>query len=137
MGLDFKLKFHTNEVVRAIESTATKRMLEAVNAVRGQTLDTLSGSRSGRTYRVPGSRRTYTASAPGEPPASRLGELRQSVKTALKTEGRKIIGMVGTDKEYGKVLEFGSKFMAARPWLRISFEKALPKVKSILSRKWL
>ena len=137
MGFDVKVKFHTKEVVRAIESTATKRVLEAVTAVRGQTLETLSGSRSGRTYRVPGSRRTYTASAPGQPPASRLGELRQSVKTALKTEGRKIIGMVGTDKEYGKILEFGSRFMAARPWLRPSFDKALPKVKAILSRKWL
>ena len=138
MGLDFKLKFHTKEVVAAIESTATQRVLEAVNVVRGQALETLSGSRSGRTYRVPGSRRTYTASAPGEPPASRLGELRQSVKIALKTAGRKIIGMVGTALEYGKVLEFGTRDgrIAPRPWLRISFEKAQPKVKAIFSRKW-
>lgn len=135
-GCDVKLKFNTKEVVKAIDDAASKKMAEAVQAVRTQTLETLSGSRSGRTYKVPGTSRTYTASAPGEPPAQRLGELRQSIKTAVEGEGRKVIGLVGTDKKHGKPLEFGTRNMAARPWLRPSFEKSLDKIKSILGRKW-
>lgn len=137
MGAEVRLKFNTREVMHSIEQTASKRMLEAVQAVRTQTLETLSGNRSGRTYRVPGTSRYYTASAPGQPPAQATGQLRQSVKTAIEGEGRKIIGMVGTDLPYGKMLEFGTRKMAARPWLRPSWEKSLDKIKSILSRKWL
>lgn len=137
MGAEVKLVFHTKEVVKSIEDTASKRMAEAVNEVRNTVLDTLSGSRSGRTYKVPGTGRTYTASAPGEPPAQRLGELRGSIKTSVGGEGRTVIGMVGTDKIQGKMLEFGTRNMAARPWLKVSFDKSLDKIKSILSRKWL
>lgn len=136
MGVEVRLTFHTKEVVKAIEDAASKKMAEATQAVRTQVLDTLSGSRSGRTYFVPGTRRTYTASAPGEPPATATAELRQSIKTSVGSEGRTVIGMVGTDKKQGKMTELGTRNMAPRPWLRISFEKALPKVKEILSRKW-
>lgn len=136
MGAEVKLVFHTKEVVKKIEDTAAKKMAEAVNVVRNTTLETLSGSRSGRTYKVPGTARTYTASSPGEPPAQRLGELRGSIKTSVGGEGRTVIGLVGTDKIQGKMTELGTRNMAPRPWLKVSFEKSLDKVKSILGRKW-
>lgn len=132
MGAKVTLKFNMPD----FDGEASKRMHEAVQAVRTQVLETLSGSRSGRIYYVPGTKRPYTASAPGEPPARRLAELAQSIKASVRGEDRKVIGEVGTDKKYGPMLEFGTKMMAARPWLKISFEKALPKVQSILSRKW-
>ena len=131
-----RLKFHTKQVTEKIEDTANQRMLEAVNVVRNQALETLSGTRSGRTYYVPGTRRSYTASAPGQPPAQATGELRQSVKTAVEVEEKRLIGLVGSDSKHAAPLEFGTVKMAARPWLRISFEKSLDKIKSILSRKW-
>ena len=136
MGTKVKVILHTKKAVKKIDDTASKRMAEAVNAVRNQVLSTLSGSRSGRTYYVPGTRRIYTASAPGEPPAQATGELRQNIKTSVGGEGRTVIGLVGTDKIQGKMTEFGTRNMAARPWLKISFEKARSKVKDILSRKW-
>ncbi len=137
MATKVKLVFHTKEVVKKIEDTAAKRMAEATQAVRTQVLETLSGSRSGRTYYVPGTRRTYTASAPGQPPATATAELRQNIETSVEGEDRTVIGIVGTDKIQGKMTEFGTRNMAPRPWLKISFEKALPKIKSILGRKWL
>lgn len=136
MGAEVKLKFHTHEVVKAMEDAAGKRMLEAVNEVRNTVLETLSGSRSGRTYYVPGTRKRYTASAPGQPPASATAELRQSIKTSVESDGKMIVGSVGTDTIQGLMTEFGTVKMAARPWLRISFEKSLDKVKSILGGKW-
>lgn len=137
MAVKVKLVFHTKEVVKSIENAASKRMAEAVNAVRNQTLETLTGPRSGRTYYVPDTKRTYTASAPGQPPAIATSDLFKSIETSVGSEDRTVIGHVGTDKIQGKMTEFGTRNMAPRPWLRISFEKALPKVKSILSRKWL
>lgn len=136
MGIETKLVFHTREVTKAIDDAASKKMAEATQVVRTQVLETLSGSRSGRTYYVPGTRRTYTASAPGEPPATATAELRQNIKIAVEGEGKKVIGYVGTDKIQGKMLEFGTKNIVARPWLRISFEKAQDKVKSIFGSRW-
>lgn len=136
MGVDVRLKFHTKEVVKAIDDAAGQRMSEAVQAVRTQVLETLSGSRKGRIYYVPGTKRKYTASAPGEPPAVATSELKQNIKTSVRGEGREVIGEVGTDKIQGLMTEFGTKNMVARPWLRISFEKSLDKVKIILGKRW-
>lgn len=134
---DIKLVFHDKEIIKNLQQEGVKRMLVAVNEVRNQTMNTLSGSRTGRIYKVPGTQKTYTASAPGEAPAVATAELRQSVKTAVEGEGRDVIGYVGTDKIQGKMTEYGTKNMAARPWLRVSFEKATDKVREILSRKYL
>jgi len=142
LGTQVKLVFHTVEVIRAMEQAASKKMAEATQAVRTETLNTLSGSRSGRTYYVPGTHKEYTASSdlttPAEPPAQATGRLRQSVKTSIEGQGLNIIGKVGTDLEYGKVLEYGTydNRIAPRPWLRISFEKAESKVKGILGSLW-
>jgi len=135
-GCEVKLTFHTDEVVKAIDDAQSKLMLEAVNEVRNVTLDTLSGTRSGRTYKVPGTGRTYTASAPGEPPAVATAELRQNIDTKIEAEGKTIAGYVGTDKIQGKMTELGTKNIAARPWLRVSFEKAMPKIRGIFGKKW-
>ncbi|MDP2365067.1 MAG: HK97 gp10 family phage protein, partial [Ignavibacteria bacterium] len=103
---------------------------------RTEVLTTLSGTRSGRTYFVPGTKKTYTASSPGEPPASVTGRLRGSVKTSVEGKGGGLTGKVGTPLPYGKKLEFGTRKMLPRPWLRISFDKSIEAVKQILSRKW-
>ncbi len=137
MGIETTLLFHTKEVVKSIEHAAVQRMLEATAEVRTIVLETLSGNRTGRIYKVPGTQRTYTASSPGQPPAQRIGELRQSIKTSVDVEDRVVIGLVGTERVQGKHLECGTRNMKARPWLKVSFQKALPKIKEILSRKWV
>ena len=137
MGIEVVFTENISGVMKKVDETASKRMLEAVNAVRNVTLETLSGSRSGRVYRVPGTKKTYQASAPGEAPAQQLGDLRKSVTGGLEKEGRNIIGYVGTGLDYGPMLEYGTSKMAARPWLRISFEKSLTEVRHIFTRRWL
>jgi len=131
-----RVKFNTQALTRTIDEELPKRVLEAANEVRTTVLDTLSGMRHGRTYYVPGTRRKYTASAPGEAPATATAELRQSVKTSVRSEGRRVIGETRSDSKHALPLEFGTKFMAARPWLRVSFDKTIPKIKEILSRRW-
>ena len=136
MATEVKLKFHTQEVLHSIDQAASRRMLTAVNEVRNTVLETLSGNRSGRMYYVPGTRKLYQASSPGEAPAQATSELRQSIDTSIETERGGIVGRVGTDKIQGKMTEFGTRNMAPRPWLRKSFEKAEGKVRAILSGVW-
>ncbi len=135
MPVELVVEEHFDEAIAKIDNTAKDRMAQAVDEVRNTTLNTLSGQRSGRIYRVPGTQRYYTASAPGEPPAVQLGDLRRSVKTEVEQEG--MVGFVGTDLLKGPMLEFGTRHIAPRPWLRISFEKSLDKVKEIFTRNWL
>jgi len=135
-SIHIQLESHVAEVMAKMGDIAQKRMEEAVNVVRNTTLKTLSGARHGRIYTIPGTHRTYTASSPGEPPAQRLGELRQSVSTLVIGRGESLTGAVGTDKKYGPMLEFGTIKMAPRPWLRPSFEKAEAAIKAIFEREW-
>ena len=136
MPNDMKMKIHTKEVVKAIDDAAIKRLHAAANLVRNTTLETLSGTRTGKEYYVPGIRKRYTASAPGEPPAVATGELRQSVKIEVGEENKRHVAIIGTDEKHGKPLEFGTIHMAARPWLRPSFEKVHDKIKAILGGRW-
>lgn len=162
MGIEIVFVSNLESVMGKIDETARQRMFEAVNTVRNDTLLRLSGSRSGKTYRVPDTKHvTYTASAPGEAPASATGELRQSVSAEVEADGsqigrvwrekgdtsdrkivppsgkqRDLIGMVGTDKIQGLMTEFGTKNMAPRPWLRKSFEDKEEEVKEIFIRQW-
>lgn len=77
--------------------------------------------KSGRTYQKTNPNRTHTASAPGQYPATDTGRLVSSVKAV--PDGP-MSYVVGTNVEYGPMLEFGTARMAARPWLLPSFERA-------------
>jgi hypothetical protein len=136
MGVDINFKSNLAEVMDKIDGTARARMEQAVNEIRNETLTTLSGQRSGRTYTVPGTHKTYTASAPGEAPAIATGELKQSISTEVEGEGKSVVGRVGSDKIQALMTEFGTRTIAPRPWLRVSFEKSEAKVKEIFTRLW-
>jgi len=129
-----KLESHVTEAIQKIQAESLERMEKAVITVKNATVTKLSGQRKGRIYKVPGSNRTYQASAAGEPPATRLGELKDSVKWTIETQGKEITGTVGTDKEYGAVLEFGSSKILPRPWLQKSFDESKDKVIEIFNR---
>lgn len=111
-------------------------MYAATQVVRNEVLRTLSGPRTGRRYRVPGTNVYYTASAPGEAPAVATGQLRQSIQASIQRVGRMIVGIVGSPLEKAVHLEHGTRHMQPRPFMRPSFERALPQVKQILSRRW-
>lgn len=73
---------------------------------------------TGRTYKR-GSK-THTASAPGEPPAVDNGELRGSIRIMrMGNMHYRIVDGV----EYGIYLEFGTRHMAKRPFVRPVFER--------------
>lgn len=93
-----------------IKETGPKRLREAALLAQREIKQTLTGQRSGRTYRVPGTRRQYTASAPGEPPAVRTGRLRSVIR--IEVDKDKMEAVVGPEKmapDYPAMLEFGTQ----------------------------
>jgi hypothetical protein len=150
-GLGLEFKAPTSEAAQRIG-------IIIIQAIQGE----LGGFRSGRWYPLPGnlayekttpkeqralnywvkytgtySRNeilgaAYRASAPGEPPASRTGRLRQSfhIVIAMINEATYRVS-VRTNIHYADDLEFGTERVEARPFVVPALEKAMPKIVAI------
>lgn len=150
---------YTN-VARDILHTGRKRnLLRATMTWHEGVLNELTGSRSGRIYPVPGTgsitevevttRRgykmrvrkltgatMYTASAPGEAPASMLGQLRQSYRFRITGPNFKEVGEVGSPLIKALWLEKGTQRIAPRPHLEAGFENKRADIFRELRRRW-
>lgn len=122
------------QAVRECKIRTQKSAVRASNELRNSALFVLRGKRSGRTYRVPYTKSTYTASAPGEPPAVRTGTLRHSwgICTVGDGNGQFTIGIY-TDVPYASLLEQGTSRMAPRPFRSRVIARATPKINNIFS----
>lgn len=128
-----KLKNHTKRVTREIRAGVDQNAAAAATEFQGDLKRTLRGQRSGEQYRVSaGSTRTYTASAPGEPPAVATGRLLNSVDAQPVGNAR---WLVGTPLKYGRYLELGTVHMRPRPWFRSTGKENASKYRRILGRK--
>lgn len=95
----------------------------------------LAGQRSGIRYKVPGTKGTYyTASAPGEPPAVRLGDLRKRAASQLGSAGEEVVIRFGSNVPYAKMLETGTSKIAPRPAWRPTMREKFPEVLRQFSR---
>lgn len=105
---EVKLVLYTDKVVKSLNDMIVQRMNKACLHLKNEVQKTLTGGRSGRTYKVPGTKhKYYTASAPGEPPATATGRLRKSIKFRVEGSLKECVGYVGTDVKYAAVLERG------------------------------
>jgi len=91
----------------------------------------VSGSPSGETYEKYNPRRTHTASAAGQPPASDTGYLAQNITSQVKSEGTKVIGQIVASAPYAKALEFGTSQMHPRPFMHPALNKNRAKINRI------
>lgn len=134
------------QVVESVKGEAEYRASLASREMKMASDFVLSGKRSGRVYMSPKFRAFYRASAPGEPPAKRTGRFKESwhgtsysrekedgsvmIHSALKSSY--VVGKVNL----GKLLEHGSRHMAARPYEDAVVERALPKIEKIYKRPY-
>jgi hypothetical protein len=128
--------------VESVSSQAVSRGTQAVNALRNAELEVLKGQRRGKVYRKPHSKASYTASAPGEPPARRTGNLRlhwngKVIKERTSGGGLNITAQLESQEPYAGILEHGSRRMAPRPFVERIKQKAMPKIKRIYSRPYI
>lgn len=76
------------------------------------------GPKTGRIY-LKGKNKSikHQASAPGEPPATDTGRLVNSIVGDAKVVGKQVQGYIEARTDYAGYLEFGTRRMAARPYL--------------------
>lgn len=143
--------------VEEINRQVLSRGVRAVNALRSAELQVLKGQRSGRVYRRPGTYgkptkatrqlkeeyghklkggQLYRASAPGEPPARRTGNLRlhwngQVKKGISSGDGAKVIAELESQEEYASMLDNGTSRIAPRPFSEKIKETAMPEIEKI------
>lgn len=131
------IKATIKEQVANINRKVVSRGTRAVNAIRNTELEILKGQRSGRIYRKPYTRKaTYRASAPGEPPARRTGNLRMHWNGQVKSNnssngGVTVVAELESQEPYAGCLENGTSKMEARPYVDRIKEKAEPAIKNI------
>lgn len=101
---------------QAAREAAERHVARRAQDLRNVIVQKLSAPGGGRTYGV------HTASAPGQPPAVDTGRLRQSIRVQKVGPGHY---RVGTDVQYAIFLEFGTRRIAARPFLRPSVQELL------------
>ncbi len=130
-----------SEAAAGISRQAASRGVRAVNALRNAELNVLKGQRSGKRYRKYPYKSMYTASAPGEPPARRTGNLRlhwngQVKKGVSSGNGVEIIAELESQEPYAAALENGTSKMAPRPFVEKIKEEAAPEIQRIYSEPY-
>ncbi|MCD8011646.1 MAG: hypothetical protein LUG99_00440 [Lachnospiraceae bacterium] len=125
-----------SEMNASVNRQVLSRGTRAVNQMRNAELEVLRGGRGGNTYRKYPYKSTYTASAPGEPPARRTGNLRLHWSGDVRGAGGDITLCLESNEYYSDYLENGTRKMAARPFKDRIIEKTLPAVKSIFSEPY-
>ena len=131
-----------SEAAAGISRQAASRGVRAVNALRNTELNVLKGQRSGKRYRKYPYKSMYTASAPGEPPARRTGNLRlhwngQVKKGVSSGNGVEIIAELESQEPYAAALENGTSKMASRPFVEKIKEEAAPEIQRIYSEPYI
>lgn len=133
------------KAVENIRQQVEARSYKAANELRNSSLEILKGQRNGRRYRVPGKNTSYTASAPGEPPAMRTGLFRISWEPTALKNGDTYISRVESDRRtskgkhlLGQILEEGTPGgqMAPRPHQERILKHAEPKIVQIYSEPY-
>jgi len=74
----------------------------------------------------------WEPSKPGEVPRVRRGDLRSSISTAPTDRKTVVVGPTSPPAPYGQHLEFGTRKMAARPFMR----PALMRTKTAFAALW-
>lgn len=136
-----QLRFTVDKVVKDINRQAASRGTRAVNAIRNAELRVLKGQRSGRVYRMPNSKATYRASAPGEPPARRTGALRLQwtgdvVGRSNSRGGVTVVAKLESQTPYAGYLEDGTPMTAPRPFVEPIKAKATPEIMKIYNEPY-
>lgn len=137
----------SDEMLKEIKPQAEAVMVTALLRYETIIKETLSGGRSGRTYKVSKTGVLHVASAPGEPPAVLMGALRNSVGHSQPVWDTWVLsGEVGPGlgqppeagqpdpaKSYARRLELGGVdsrgvMIEPRPYMAPSADKAEPQV---------
>lgn len=117
---DNKVKEYVTRGTMMVQNTAKKSIL---------------AGGTGRTYEKYEPRRTHTASAPNQPPASDTGFLASNITmdVDVKANGT-VVGQIISSAPYSKHLEFGTVNMTERPFMQPALEKNKRKIEALFKK---
>ena len=118
------LKWYGEELKQIVKASSTKRV-EAATIILANELKNVLVQQDNIDGTNP--------SEPGEPPAKESGRLSGSISREVDPVTN--VGRVGTNVIYGKMLELGTVKMAARPWLRPTYDRLKATLIKILQGK--
>ena len=130
------IQVHVAKVTQNVKRQIVSRGMRAANELRNAEQDTLNGAGHGRVYYKPHGGK-YTASAPGEVPARRLGDLRRDWEPKTQSSNNGVTAYIESAMPYADYLEHGTKKMAARPYVEKIKTRALPKIVKIYSETYI
>lgn len=127
---DFELVWNGDGAAEHVRSTVARRLHRAAIVVKNRAKQLLKTPGTGRVKgRKVG---PVVHSKPGEPPYKQTGRLWQSV--AHEVDEPSLTARVGTNVEYGKHLELGTrKGLKPRPWLRRALAETADRVLQLLA----
>ena len=133
MGIAFTYSFgkfvsESGKLMKKADNKAKRAMLKTAMAVVREARQSMAIPKKGKMY-PQGKRRS---SAPtggvipgtGEPPAAQHGGAGLQGRISYERVDARTV-RIGTNLDYGRHLEFGTKYMVARPWLRPAVTKKI------------
>lgn len=115
--------------IEKIETGITDGLLALALMAQGEAQRSiLKGPKTGRVYKR--GKSTHQASAPGEAPANDLGFLANNIKAEMTED---LTASTISLAPYSIHLEYGTRKMAARPFLAPAAEKTKAKAEGVLS----
>jgi len=125
-----KILWHGDKVLKKINEEENKRIHKACIFLENY-IKTSMKKGSYKPYKR--GKKIHYSSQPGHPPAVDTGRLRASITYEVMQMFYKITGRVGTNVEYARHLELGTKDMQPRPYLRVAIERNKDKLIKILT----
>lgn len=112
---------HLDQIAPHLRPQADRVCHDVANGVKNYARLSMETPKHGREYRR--GKKIHVASAPGEPPAIDMGYLANSIQTKRI---QPLLWHVTVGAAYGYILEFGSRKMAARPFMRPAAKAYFP-----------
>lgn len=133
----YRLEWHGEAAKAHVRARIVRFLTRAAIAVKTRAKELLSVAGTGKGGGKRDKSGLFKAgpvvhSAPGEPPRKQTGRLRASV--AHEVDADSLTARVGTNVEYGRHLELGTKKgLAPRPWLRRALAEMQGRVAELLA----
>lgn len=120
----------TPEAVQQMGSQASMVVRAMASGIVAEMQRLMSLPKTGRAYRR-GRTAVHIASAPGEAPAMDTGTLTNSINWQMTGEAQ---ATVTINAEYAAYLEYGTRFMARRPYIEPALDKVRAEYAGILGQ---
>ena len=138
-GIDLKitnLKAFNKKLQATLDDNKVKEYVtRGTLMVQNTAKQSILAGGTGKTYQKYEPRRTHTASAPNQPPASDTGFLASQITmdVDVKANGT-VVGQIISAAPYSKHLEFGTVNMTERPFMQPALMKNKRKIEAMFKK---